>query len=85
MALSGDGRWLFSGSNDNFKKWDVETGEIVTIWDNRLCAGAKISGIQGLNTAQRNLLVASGAVEGGRDIFPPSGAKKRGELGEQGQ
>jgi WD40 repeat protein len=84
VALSGDGRWLFSGSFDNtIKKWDVVTGQLVTIWDNRLCAGAEISGVQGLSAAQWHSLVALGA--GGRDILPPAGARNRGELGEQGQ
>jgi WD40 repeat protein len=73
VLLSSDDRWLFSGSYDKtIKKWDLATGELLATWDNRLCAGAEISGIQGLTAAQRHSLVSLGA--GGRDILPPVGA-----------
>jgi WD40 repeat protein len=72
MAISSDGRWLFSGSYDEIiKKWDVETGELITTWSNKLCTGAKISGVQGLTEAERHSLVALGAVgEIGRKGYP---------------
>ena len=61
LALSGT--FLFSGSYDNtVKQWDIETGDCVATFDNSLCAGANITEVQGLTSAQIQSFKALGAV-----------------------
>jgi WD40 repeat protein len=61
IALSGDGRWLYSGSGDKTIVWDLVSGAEVRSIDHRLCAGANITNVKGLTSAQTDALIALGA------------------------
>jgi WD40 repeat protein len=63
LCLDDNNKWLFSSSSDHtVKKWDIETGECIAVFNNSLCANAKIQRIQGLSDAQRESLIALGAM-----------------------
>jgi predicted NACHT family NTPase len=62
--LSVDKKLLYSSSADGLiKEWDVETGECLRTIDPRLCAGANITNVKGLTTAQTASLIALGAID----------------------
>ena len=62
-SLAVSGERLFSGSDDNtLKQWSIPTGECIATFDNSLCVGANISGVQGLTSAQIKSFKTLGAV-----------------------
>lgn len=65
VAFSSDGQRLVSSSFDGtIKLWDVQTGECIkTLRPTKPYAGMNITQVKGLTPAQKNTLVALGAVE----------------------
>lgn len=64
VAWIGDARLLASGSYDSTVKfWDVASGACITTLDHRPYAGADITAAKGLTEAQRDTLLALGAVD----------------------
>jgi WD40 repeat protein len=67
IVLSEDGEFLYSGSGDGtIKIWHTSTGECLHTIDQRLCAGANITGAKGLTPAQTDSLIALGAFDDNR-------------------
>jgi WD40 repeat protein len=65
LKRSPDGRWLASGGDDGaIRIWDVHTGELVqSLRCDRPYERLDMTGIRGLNEAQKATLRALGAVE----------------------
>jgi WD40 repeat protein len=86
LTLSGDGCWLFSRCNgETLEKWNAQTGKFISILDINLYSGAKINGARGLTIAQKQSLIALGAVVDREEENPlPPDLSSRGELEEQG-
>jgi len=64
-AFSPDSRIVVGSSPDGtVRLWDVQTGELVQILRNdRPYEGMNIAGVEGLTTAQKDVLKALGAIE----------------------
>ncbi|MEA5464773.1 NB-ARC domain-containing protein [Leptothoe sp. PORK10 BA2] len=65
LAFSSDGQWLASGSSDaTIQLWDIETKERLAVLPlPGPYEGSNIHGARGLTEAQRDLMLALGAVE----------------------
>jgi predicted NACHT family NTPase len=64
VAISFDGSIIFSGSYDEtIKVWDADTGECLKTLSDKPYEGVNITGVKGLNSAERASLKALGAKE----------------------
>ena len=64
VAISFDGSIIFSGSYDEtIKIWDADTGECIKTLSDKPYQGVNITGVKGLNSAEKASLKALGAKE----------------------
>jgi WD40 repeat protein len=76
LALSGDGELLASGGTDGtLRMWDVNTGTALrTLRSDRRYERMDITGLTGVSTAQREAMVALGAIASAERALQSSGA-----------
>jgi WD40 repeat protein len=82
LTLSKDECWLFSWCHgEAVKKWNAQTGEFLATLGIDLYSGAQINRARGLTIAQKQSLIALGAVVDREEenSIPPDMARSRGE------